>query len=156
MKGLLQSAFLALLLPASWLPATAQARPHVMVQADVPFKFKIGERSFRPGSYEFLSTGTNMMALRDGRSRVVASLVTRPIDSGAVAPSTKLVFRNWKKHLYLSQIKFQDRSQILEILGEELAIPQTRPPETTTNEILLFSDRKSGYGMKRYRERERD
>lgn len=149
MKGLLQSTFLALALVAALLlPATAQSPSHIAVQAEVPFKFNIGERSFRPGSYELLSTGTNLMALRDGRSRVVASLITRPLESGAVAADTKLVFHYWKKHLYLSQIKFQDRSQILEIMGEELAIPQTRPPETATTDVLLFSDRKSGAGMK--------
>jgi len=149
MNRFLQSTFLALLL-ASRLPATAQSPRPFTVKADVPFKFKIGERSFRPGSYELIAAGTSLMALRDARSHVVASLIIRPVDSGAVATATKLVFRNQKKHLYLSQIKFQDRTQVLEIVGEQLAIPQPRFPETAPTEILLFNDRKLGPPMNRH------
>jgi len=141
MERFSRSIFVALLLGTSLLPAAAQVRPYLTIKVDVPFKFKVGERSFRPGSYELLTAGTNLMALRDARAHIVASLMTRRVESGTVAPSTKVVFRHEKKHLYLAQIKLQDRSQVLEILGEEPAILPARPPETAPSEILLFSGR---------------
>jgi hypothetical protein len=118
MKRFLQSTFLAVSLVSSLLPAAAQVRrPYVAIKANVQFKFKVGERSFRAGSYELVSVGTNLMALRDARARIVASLVTRSVESGVVAPSTKVVFYQQKKHIYLAQIKVQDLSQVLENSG---------------------------------------
>ena len=149
MKRFLQSTFLAVSLVASLLPAAAQVRrPYVAIKVDVPFKFKVGERSFRAGSYELLSFGTNLMALRDARARIVASLVTRSVESGVVAPSTKVVFYQQKKHIYLAQIKVQDLSQVLEIRGEELAIPSSPPPALKPEDVLLFNGRQSDLGMK--------
>ncbi|HWY68538.1 MAG TPA: hypothetical protein VNX88_07720 [Terriglobales bacterium] len=149
MKRFLQSTFLAASLAASWWPAAAQVRrPYVAIKVDVPFKFKVGNRSFRPGSYEFLSVGTNLMALRDARARIVASLVTRSVETGVIAPSTRLVFHPEKKQLYLAQIKIQDLSQVLEIRGEELAIPPSPPPVLAPAEVLLFNTRQSGVGGK--------
>ena len=149
MKRFLQSTFLAASLVTLLLPAAAQVhRPYVAIKVDVPFKFKVGSRSFHAGSYEFVSVGTNLMALRDARAHIVASLITRSVESGVVAPSTRLVFRDQKKNLYLAQIKVQDLSQVLEIVGEELAIPPSPPPALAPSEVLLFSDRKSGTGLK--------
>ena len=145
MKLVLQSAVLALLLAPSWLLSIAQVPAYVKV--DVPFKFKIGARSFRAGHYEFRPKGVNLMALRDGRERVVASLTTRVAEPGAVAPATELVFYRQKKNLFLARIKIQDQSQALEILGEEFATPQSRPPSVGPTQILLFGDRMS-VGMK--------
>ena len=149
MKRFLQSTFLAVSLVASWLPAAAQVRrPYVALKVDVPFKFKVGERSFRAGSYELLSIGTNLMALRDARARIVATLVTRSVESGVVAPSTKVVFYQQKKDMYRAQIKVQDLSQVLEIRGEEPAIPSSPARALEPSEVLLFNGRQSGLGMK--------
>ena len=146
MKRVLQSTLLALLLAASWLTSTAQVPAYVKV--DVPFKFKVGNRSFRAGHYEFRPTGVNLMALRDDQAHIVASLMTRVVESGAVAPSTRVVFYSQKKKLYLAQIRVQDQSQVLEILGEEFAMAPAHPPAIAPTEVLLFGDRQSGLGMK--------
>ena len=148
MTRFLQFTLLALL--ASCLPAAAQLPRSFTVKADVPFKFKIGERLFRPGSYELITYGTNLMAVKDARSHFIASLVVRLMDSTTAAPATKLVFNRHKKYLYLSQISFRDRTQRLEIVGEQLAIPQPRFPDTAPTEILLFNDRHTISGMKQY------
>lgn len=146
MKRVLQLTLLALLLAASWLTSTAQVPAYVKV--DVPFKFKVGNRSFSAGHYEFRPTGVNLMALRDARAHVVASLMTRVVETGVVAPATKLVFYGQKKKLYLAEIKVRDQSQVLEILGEEFARMPTPLPRTAPTEVLLFGDRQSGLGMK--------
>jgi len=146
MKRFLQFAFLAIWLAASVPVAMAQER--VLIKAVVPFKFRVGNRSFRAGSYELLPAGTNLMALRDARAHVVASLVTRSVKSGTVAPSTRLVFRQQNKHLYLAQIIIQDLSEVLEVRGEEMAIPPSPSSALAPAEVLLFGDRQSGLGLK--------
>ena len=88
------------------------------------------------------------MAMRDARARVVASLVTRNVETGTPAPSTKVVFRHDKKHLYLAHIKFRDNSQVLEILGEELAVAQPAPAASVSEPAFSFGDRREGPRIK--------
>jgi len=145
MKRVLQSALLVLSLAPSWQLLIAQVPAYVRV--DVPFKFKVGARSFRPGHYEFRPRGVNLMGLQDGRDRLIASFVIRTVESGDVAPATKLVFYRQKKDLYLARIKVQDQSQALEILGEEFARAPAPPPSIAPTQVLLFGDRVS-VGMK--------
>ena len=127
-------------------PAAAQERTYKSVNVDVPFKFKLNEksRSFRPGSYHFLFVGTNLMALRDAKAHMVASLLTRDIKIGSASPATKLIFEHTKKNFYLARILIQDESRAIDILGEELAIPSSSPPEWLPPQGLSFNDRVAG------------
>ena len=110
-------------------PAAAQARTYDVFTADVPFKFNIGNRTFRPGHYQFIFAGAGLLALRDAKKHVVASIIYRPINTGTPSPASKLVFKALKKHTQqLARICIQNQSQVLEILEEELAIRQTAPP----------------------------
>lgn len=110
---------------AALLAAAAQARTYDCVDANVPFKFDIGHRTFRPGHYQLVIVGNGVLAVRDEHKNVVASVITRQVENGGPAAETKLVFAGDKKHRRLSQIVIANRSQALEVLGEELAI---RPP----------------------------
>ena len=149
MKRLFQLASVVTVLAILLSQAAAQQRTYKFVNVGVPFKFNVGKRSFRPGQYQFLFVGTNLMVLRDARARVVASLVTRNVQTEAPALSTSVVFRHGKKNLYLAQIKFQDNSELLEILGEELAIPQPAPPPASVSQpAFSFGDRREGPRIK--------
>src|SRR5215471_5625264 len=97
MKSLQHSTLLLLSVLVSLFPAEAQVRMYQGVASDVPFQFMIGERSFRPGHYEFLVVGTGLLAMRDHHHRVVASLVTRSSEQAEPAPSGRLVFDRTKK-----------------------------------------------------------
>lgn len=128
-KFLLHSTLVAALLAACVRPAAAQTRTYNVFTADVPFKFNIGNRTFRPGHYQFIFVGAGLLALRDAKKHVVASVIYRPINTGAPSPVSKLVFKAQKKHAQqLARICIQNQSQVLEILEEELAIRQTAPP----------------------------
>jgi hypothetical protein len=142
MKSLLHSTLLAALAAALLLPASAQVRTYNVLTADVPFKFNIGDRTFRPGHYQFIFVGTGLLALRDAKAHTVASLITRPIETGGPSPTTKLVFDTRKKNARLSRIWVENRSQVLEVLGEQLAMPSS-PPLTTPlpAEGFSFSNR---------------
>lgn len=121
------------------LVTAAQARTYDVLTADVPFKFNIGNRTFRPGHYQFIFVGNGLLALRDSHAHVIASLVTRPIQAGAPVPATKLVFTTHEKHAQLSEICIENRSQILEVLGEQLAVQQSPPPLSPSLPAEAFS-----------------
>lgn len=144
-RFLLLTIFAGCLMP---LPAAAaDARTYDALMADVPFKFHIGQRIFRPGHYQFIFVGNGLLAMRDAHHHVVASLVTRSIDRGAPAGESKLVFTTHNKDIRLAEIRMQDKSQVLEILGEQLAIPAAAPPQPI-NTFVLSSDKLVGLRLK--------
>jgi hypothetical protein len=143
-------ALLAALLGA-WPPAAAaQARNYDVLTADVPFKFNIGNRTFRPGHYEFVFAGAGLIVLRDARAHAVASLITRSIDVDLPSTETKLIFKTQKKQSQLARICIENRSQVLEVVGEELAMRQAPapPPPLPPNVVNSLFDRRSAPGMK--------
>src|SRR5262249_34685153 len=124
----LRSTVLAVSFAALLSPVMAHARNYEVINADVPFKFNVGKRSFRPGHYQLILVGPGLATLRDSHSNVIASLITRSRETDSPAPATKLIFNKDKKHSQLAEIRMADRSQVIDILGEELAIAQTSLP----------------------------
>src|SRR5262249_32482933 len=73
MKRILQLSLLAASLGALLAPALAHARTYEVMHANVPFKFNIGDRTFRPGHYQLIFVGPGLIALRDSHGHVIAS-----------------------------------------------------------------------------------
>jgi hypothetical protein len=144
MKSFQHSTLLLLSVLASLLPAAAQARTYQVIAADVPFKFAAGERTFRPGHYEFILVGTGLMAIRDFHQHVVASLVTRSSEEAKPSPSTRLVFDRSKKKARLEKMYLEGRAQVLEVVGEQLAMRSTPPPAPPLPVGLSFSQPTDG------------
>ncbi|MBZ5507251.1 MAG: hypothetical protein LAO78_17465 [Acidobacteriia bacterium] len=142
MKRFLQSALLAMSFAAFFLPSAAQARTYDVVTATVPFTFNIGDRAFRPGRYQFILVGPGLLALRDTKTtHIVASLVTRAVETEGPLPSSKLVFHREKKRQRLTQIWIEKHTQVIEVVGEELAMRQPAQPQVIPLEGLSFSGR---------------
>lgn len=149
MKSVLQAALFAALLSAVLLPTVAQARTYECFSVDVPFRFYVGNRTFSPGHYEIILAGPGLVALRDAKAHDVASLVTRSIESGEPASESKLVFKTQKKHQLLAQIYIASRSQVLEVMGEELAIRNQPPaPPAFPPDAFSFSGKQDGFRLK--------
>jgi len=149
MKRFLQSALLAMSLAVFFLPSAAQARTYDVVTATVPFKFNIGDRAFRPGCYQFILIGPGLLALRDTHTtHIVASLVTRTVETEAPLPTSKLVFHLQKKRQHLTQIWIEKHNQIVEIMGEELAMRQAPQPQAIPLQALSFSGRQDASRFK--------
>ena len=137
---------------AAMLSVPAQARTHTyeVLTADVPFKFHIGDRTFRPGHYDFVFVGNGLLAMRDSHKHVIASVVTRPLDAGGPSSITKLVFVNRKKDHRLAEIRIQNSAQALEVLGQELAVakPPSSSPSPAIDPFFSFVDRSGGPHLK--------
>jgi hypothetical protein len=115
---------------AEMLPARAESRQYQFVEASVPFKFTVGDRKFRPGNYQLVFLGPGLVALRDGRTRVVAAtIMTRELPGAQADPaaaSFRLVFKKDKKSLRLAEIWTGSDKPGLQVLGEETATRQNR------------------------------
>ena len=150
MKYMRRITLLALALAALLFPAAAQARSYEVLTVDVPFKFNIASRTFQPGQYQFILAGSGLLALRDGSGHIVASIITRPVETGTPFASSKLVFDNHKnKHKKNSQLKricLENRSQALEIMGEQLAISPAPFPATIIAPELVMPGMEQPFG----------
>lgn len=152
-KGLFSAAFLAVCLSAPSLPALAaqahnhQAYTYDVLTADIPFRFIVGNRSFHPGRYDFIMVGNGLLTIRDAQKHYIASVITRSIESGNPASETKLVFADRKKEKQLSEIRIQNRSQVLQVLGEELAI-RSSPPQMVPFDPWFSSIGPTGFRLR--------
>jgi len=145
MKFLQHSTLSLLVVLASLLPAEAQVRKYQLIGADVPFKFTVGERTFAPGHYDFILVGAGLMAVRDHDRHVVASLITRFSEETKPAERTRLVFDRSKKKARLEKFYLENRTQVLEVVGEQLAMRSAPAPEPLLPMgTLSFSQRTGG------------
>lgn len=128
---------LSVLLAAALAPAgaNAQAQPPAGARtypgfaADVPFKFTVGHRKFNAGSYKFAVLGPGLLAFLNTKTREVVHLITRDTHPAEVPDTTRLVFTVPKKgDASLTSILLEGHAQGLEIMGEEIAIPQNPQP----------------------------
>jgi hypothetical protein len=148
MKRFLRSSLLMVWLAASLSPALAQNHTREVLTVDVPFKFNVKNRVFPRGSYQFVFAGNGLIVVRDAKAHAVASLMARAVETQNASPSSKLVFRHDKKREQLSQIWIENRTQFLEILGEEVAIRPSPNHPVVSPDFPSFGDRRPGLGWK--------
>lgn len=117
MRRFLHLALLATSLGAL-LPALAQARSYDMVSSDVPFTFQIGERTFKPGHYDFIVASPEVVVMRDLHQHIVVNIATRTRTTGGLAGSTKLVFNTHSKTAQLIQIWASKGQPGKDVVGE--------------------------------------
>jgi hypothetical protein len=104
---------------AVWLlsPAYGQYVQRI-IQLTIPFKFTVNGKSFPAGPYSIVCFAPNRLDLRDSRSRVLVSLMTRSVESRERNAATKLGFSTADGGHALAQIWVaNDR------FGYELAAP---------------------------------
>jgi hypothetical protein len=144
MKVLLRSSLFTALAALLLLPAAAQVRTYEVLTAQVPFKFNVGDRTFRPGQYQFILVGPGLLAVRDAKAHIVASLVIRSVETSGPPTSTTLVFDMKNHHARLARLSLENRSQVLEVLGEQRGMASSLPPASPLpSDIFSFSNREN-------------
>jgi hypothetical protein len=133
------------------LPTLAQARNYDVVSSDVPFNFQIGERTFKPGRYDFIMANPGIVVMRDSRGHIVANIATRPKTTGGLARNIKLVFNTHTKTAQLIQIWAAKNEPGMDVVGEEKSVRTAQPaaPVNTFQPGLEFlMQRTSAPGLK--------
>lgn len=113
---------ICVLIVAGLLPAGAQNRHLQSFNSEVPFEFKIGDRKFHAGYYEFVVLGPGIMAMRDRRAHVLAMLMTRQLQGQERDVAPRFIFQNSKGHMRLSSIWNAKGAEGYEILGEDMPV----------------------------------
>jgi hypothetical protein len=118
------------------LPAQEQKRTYQSFNANVPFNFSIGDRKLHAGYYEFVVIGPGLMVMRDARAKVLARLLTRPLQGQERETPPRFVFTNKEGHARLSSIWMEKGKEGYEILGEEVAMRPSNPGTPATPLIV--------------------
>jgi len=133
------------------LPTLAQARSYRVLTSDVPFRFQVGDRTFQPGTYEFIVAAPGVVAMRDAHERLVATINTRPKTTGGPATAAKLVFNTHSKTAQLIQIWAVTGEPGMDVVGEEKSARTTRPAapvNTFQPELEFLMERPVSPGLK--------
>ena len=148
-KRLFLAGLLAVSLGALMPPAVAHAGTVKVLTSNVPFGFQVGERTFKPGRYQFVVLGPGRLAMRDSRAHYVALITTRDRDMQSPVTKTKLVFDTRKKRPQLVEIWVEENSQVMDVVGEEAAVRSTTigaPPAML--DVTSFFERRAEPGLK--------
>jgi hypothetical protein len=133
------------------LPTLAQAHSYKVLSSYVPFKFQVGDRTFKPGRYDFIVAGPGMVAMRDEHDHFVASIVTRTRTIGGPVTNSRLVFNTHTKTAQLIQIWAVQGEPAMDVVGEKTAV---RPAGTVIPSNALqpgfefLMDRPAAPGLK--------
>jgi hypothetical protein len=88
---------------------SANAQSVSKIKTDIPFDFKVGEKSYQAGSYEVAvagtATGGAIMVLRDGDGKNLGSAVINRTDTGTTGKS-ELVFHRYNDEHFLAGVVF--------------------------------------------------
>jgi hypothetical protein len=98
----------------SVVSASAQSAPKI--KTNIPFDFKISEKSYQTGNYEFSIVGTAagnaILIMRDSSGKNLNSIVINRTDSGKINGS-ELTFRRYNDEHFLVGIVFGNGSYSL-------------------------------------------
>ena len=149
MKRFLMAMLVAASLGALLPPAMAHATTVKVLTSDVPFGFQVGDRTFKPGRYQFVVLGPGRLAMRDSRAHYVAVITTRDRDMRAPVTKTKLVFDTRKKRPQLVEIWVEENSEVMDVVGEEVTSrPTTIGPPPAMVDVNSLFERRAEPGLK--------
>ena len=112
---------------ATLLPTVAEAKSYQVLSSYVPFNFQLGERTFKPGRYDFILASPGVVAMRDERGHIVANIATRPRTTGPLASTPKLIFNTHTKTAQLIQILAANGEPGMDVVGEENTVRTVQP-----------------------------
>jgi hypothetical protein len=109
MNYLIQRTMTSLVLAVVCFAGTtyAQSSPKV-ITAHIPFEFNVGGQTFPAGDYSVTQPLQNVLALRDGRGRTIASVLSHEVESSTGPRSTQLRFNHSDGQYTLAEVWQQD------------------------------------------------
>jgi hypothetical protein len=92
-----------------FLVVSAGAQSVSKIKTDIPFDFKVGEKSYQAGNYEVsvagTATGGALLVLRDSNGNNLRSVVINRTDTGKIGKS-ELIFHRYNDEHFLAGVVF--------------------------------------------------
>ena len=88
----------------AWLMVPATQAQSIMLKADIPFDFVVGEKRLPSGEYHVKSLYQGATEIRSNDARSTAIILTTGIQAGKISDVGKLVFNRYGDNYFLSRI----------------------------------------------------
>jgi hypothetical protein len=96
------------------------------IQVEVPFEFRVGNKTFPAGGYRIVRNNPSTLVLQDSKGRVLTVMMTIPVWSATAPAAPKLLFYQYGKQHVLARIWQQGSS-----VGQELPLPKQPAAESS-------------------------
>jgi hypothetical protein len=88
----------------AWLVVPATQAQSIILKADIPFDFVVGEKRFPSGEYHVKSLYQAATEIRGKDARSTAIILTTGIHAGKISDVGELVFNHYGDYYFLSRI----------------------------------------------------
>ena len=88
----------------AWLVVPATQAQSIMLKADIPFDFVVGEKRLPSGEYHVKSLYQGATEIRSNDARSTVIILTTGIQAGKISDVGKLVFNCYGDYYFLSRI----------------------------------------------------
>ena len=119
-------------------PVQTDARRYLVLMVNVPFKFTVDKRTFNAGQYKFAVLGPGLLGVLNTKTREAVHLITRDLRLPEAVPATHVTFTKSGKGRRLTSILLGGRAQSLQIIGEEMSVPESPPQVVPLIPLDLF------------------
>jgi hypothetical protein len=106
-----------------------------VIKVNIPFDFEVGNMTFPAGMYSLVRTQPHILRLRNSESRVLATLVTGPVETATAPSSPKLDFyfeggrhilaRVWQRDDSIGQELYPGKPATLLAKRRTVSVPAT-------------------------------
>jgi hypothetical protein len=122
---------IALTLFAGLMVPATQAQS-IMLKADIPFDFVVGDKQLHSGEYNVKQTHPGVMLIQSKDARSSAMVLTTAADAGKISDVGKLVFNRYGDQYFLSKIWTSDSGRQLPKSRLEREVAQRLSESGTT------------------------
>jgi len=88
----------------AWLMVPATHAQSIMLKADIPFKFTVGDTQLPSGEYHVKQLRPGVIQVQDKVTRSSAIVMTTGVQTGKTSDVGKLVFNRYGDNYFLSRI----------------------------------------------------
>ena len=122
---------IALTLFAGLMVPATQAQS-IMLKAEIPFDFVVGDKQLHSGEYNVKQTHPGVMLIQSKDARSSAMVLTTAADAGKISDVGKLVFNRYGDQYFLSKIWTSDSGRQLPKSRLEREVAQRLSESETT------------------------
>ena len=122
--------------PSALSASVSAQRMGAKVIVDVPFRFHVGQQTFKAGQYAFASE-QNILWIAEGNSPAKARIFTNSFSGTSPVSTGQVVFNCYGEECFLFQVWFPERDNGAQVLTSPVETEFRKKQETRVYMALL-------------------
>lgn len=105
-----------------------------VIKVNIPFEFRVGDKTFAPGDYSLIQPLQHYLVLRDARGQTVASALTNDVDASALPEAPKLRFASIDGEHVLTELWQEHEPSGQRLIGSKSYVSVAKQRSTEARE----------------------